>query len=428
MKTFPVHRRIRSDSLACVAILSVSFTGGAWAQSPDEIEAQLQESLKNVQELLENVPTLQQIEADEAALRELLNDTQDDLQAERARRAALEAQLQRLTGEAGPDTPPAGTEPPGAAVMAESSRWLTLPARRINALGMLDTAAQPIGVVPTGTESLVPRWPAHVSLPDGVAWPGVEIDGLRTRVVQGDTLGGRRVLGEFELRGTQAFWAWRGGADTASTANDAWLEALLRRTPLEAQRAGVALASFQIAPREMGLPEALPPQGSLSLRTAEHLGIDPTMAGVILVVERDGIDARRLEADDRQAGWIGRSTSTWVRLTDDGATLNVRQSSGLDTRLANLDRQRRAWQRDLRRADSRNDPVVQQARAELDRLDQETERLRALREGFDADARTRGVENGLTPAAAAAPVIRLVDPVTGVVLLRLTLAPAAPNL
>ncbi|MEM8496172.1 MAG: hypothetical protein AAF663_12390, partial [Planctomycetota bacterium] len=154
----------------------LGFPVAASAQSEEQLEAQIQQALENAQELLEQVPTLQQIEADEAAMRNLLNRTQDDLQAERARAAALEAQLQGLTGSSGGSATLNPTAQPIPNTTDEAKGWLRFPERRVNALGMLETSDHRVGQVPEGTEAFVPRWPTHLQLPDGVAWPSVEID------------------------------------------------------------------------------------------------------------------------------------------------------------------------------------------------------------------------------------------------------------
>ncbi|MEM7578203.1 MAG: hypothetical protein AAF328_12105 [Planctomycetota bacterium] len=422
--------RLRGHQTAARAVwISASLAAGSiFAQTPEEIEAQIQEGLQNAQELLENLPTLRQIEADEAAMRGLLNQTQDDLQAERARTAALEAQLQGLTG------PPAnaplqnGTrsataiatttpQPPSA----ESSRWVTLPPRRVNALGMLDTAAQSIGRVPEGTEAWVPRWPTHVALPEGVAWPRADIQASQTRLIQPGALGQERVLGVFELRGNQVYWSWRAGADSGVAANDAWLEPLLRRTRFEAQRAGVALESFQVTPTSHRLPQPLMAQGTLTMRLREHLGIAMAGAGVSLVVEADG-PMQRLEADSSQAAWVGPTQSLWVRLLPEDGTLTVRTSPGLDARLAAIERQRLAWERDLQNTTAEVS-VREQARAELERLEAAAEELQTLIDAIPNDVPSVDAAATLGVASVSAPIVRLIDPQSGVVLARLSLSP-----
>ncbi|MEM9752056.1 MAG: hypothetical protein AAF916_01575 [Planctomycetota bacterium] len=406
----------------------LGFPVAASAQSEEQLEAQIQQALENAQELLEQVPTLQQIEADEAAMRDLLNRTQDDLQAERARAAALEAQLQGLTGSSGGTATLNPTAQPIPNTTDETARWLRFPERRVNALGMLETSAHRVGQVPEGTEAFVPRWPTHLQLPDGVAWPSVEIDGPYTRLVQTDALGQRRPLGTFGLRqidtgGTEVAWSWPGGRQVAAD-QDAWLEPLLRRTRFEAQRAGIALAEFQIEPRAVGLPEPMPARGGVTLSLLRDLGVDPAIAAVSITIESDGT-MRRLEADAAQAGWVGPTASLWVRLTADGQSLQVRRGPGLDDHLAAIDRQRHAWRRDLRAADA--DASIQtQAQAELDRLDEQEASLEQLRTSFDSD---------LIPPSASVhttqkpvPAVRLIDPQTGVVLVRLTLAPEPASL
>ncbi|MEM1445586.1 MAG: hypothetical protein AAGF84_05985 [Planctomycetota bacterium] len=402
-----------------VLTIAASCTLPAVAQTEAELEAQIRESLENAQELLNNLPTLQQIEADEAAMRDLLNRTQDDLTAERARRAALEAQLQQLTG-AGHETRAAD---PQADVVrsdsSESSLWLALPPRSVNALGMLDISATLVGQVPEGTEAIVLRWPQHVRLPDAVTWPSVDIEGPRARLFMGSALGQRRELGVFEIRGNALFWSWQGGSQ-ANASKDAWIEPLLRRTWFEAQRAGVALARFQVAPRSLGLPEPLPTQGTKSFRLLDDLGVDPTLAPIVIVIESDGRWAR-LEADSNQAAWVGRDASLWVQLATDSSILQIRRGPGLDARLDALARQRQAWQRDLDHPAS-DDSTLAQAQTELDRLDLEAEQLQALRDALPDTPSANEAHATLLSTQPVAPIVRLVDPQSGVVLVRLTLA------
>ncbi len=421
-------RVLNRPALIGLAFIAVAIPVGlAAAQSQAEIETQIQEGFKNAQALLANLPTLQKIEAEEAAMRDLLNQTQDDLRAERARREALEVQLRALAGDVSPDpqkTPGNTGEARESKVASESALWLALPPHHVNALGILDTTARAIGTVPQGTQSLVPQWPRHAVLPDGVAWPEVEVEGAHTRIVQGGTLGARRVLATLELRGGEVFWSWTaaphgGGANTA----DAWLEPLLRRCVFAAQRAGVTLATYQIAPFMLNLPEGLSAGATLTLSAKEYLGTDPAIGPVALRIEQDGTEAQRLDADGSHAAWLLRDATLFVNLAADGSSLSVRRGPGVAGRIGALERQRQAWQRDLQARPGAAPPdadIVAQAEAEIQQLDEQITALRAAQSSKQTPA-----DPPIFPrdgVGGTSPMIRLIDPETGVVLTRLMLS------
>lgn len=408
------------------------------APTARELEERLGRGLENAAELLEQLPTLQRIEADEAALRGLLNDTHDELEAERARSAALEAQLRALTGEAGgtggaggnggaggaTPSPEATAQGPAATPEEpESARWLALPALRVNALGIIDSAPQRIGRVAEGAEAIVPVWPRHATLPEGVAWPTAEVDGNRTRIVQAGPLGDLRVLATLKLEGREAVWSWAGSSPGDSGLTDRWFESLLRRSTFEAQRAGVALSTHQLAPTLANLPGPLELGETLRLEARRDLGIDPAMGPVAFAIERDGARAVRLSSGPASGAWVLRTASLFVELAGDEAVVSIRRGPGFEERVDAIERQRRLWQGDLtaRPGSPPPDPEVRaQAEAEIARLDDELAKLSALR--VATSPRPSAEASASTSPEGGAPVVRLVDPETGVVLTRLVLS------
>lgn len=417
--------------LACV--VGVASHGDAQPATAADLEAQLARQMQAASEQLEsltaNLPRLADIEREQEALLQKLGQRHDALKAEKARTARLSKQLRRLTaGTSGLNTPSASASISVSVLepSASSERWLALPERRIDALGMVESAWQRMGSVPAGTEHAVPRWPAGLVLPEGKAWPVVRSAEGRTRLVAEGAAGDERTLAELELRGREVWWRWSSGASGPGLG---WFDAALRRTPFEARRAGVALATYQVEPARVSVAlRGLPRDGSTwDAMPVLGLGTNPDveLGPVVMRARANPPGWALLATEPRHLAWLHDERSVQATLSDHGR-LRLAQGPGLRDRLETLNRQRRAWQADTSSPDAWTRAMAQE---ELVRLDAEVSAMEALRASVAATAMSESA-SGVAPLAesfagqpvAGQPGFELVAPESGVVLVIVTLS------
>ncbi len=345
---------------------------------------------------------LRQIEQEQQALLDKLGQTNDALQAEKDRNAALEARLQALLGS--PATQPAGTQPvqPATSVADPEWRYVDLPPRVVNALGMIQSGEVELAALPPGTQRFVMQLP-DLAAPDGVTPIVVDQDHSATRFVVDDALGNRREIATLSVHEDRAVWRWHAlsPAHLAEALNH--LDRRLKRAQFAAVREGVVLQRYHPRPAELSL--------SVKLGVPQHV-VRHDWGAVALRMESTPAGWAVLKTEPDHLAWLSDDRHVAVFATGD--TFVVRPGHGLSDRLRMIDQQKLAWQRDLDRGargetDARIDE--RQVRDELARLDEEAGKLEALRSQLSADASGR-----------RGPVrFSMLDPETGLMLATVTL-------
>jgi hypothetical protein len=369
----------------------------------EDFEARYLEAVKVVEAQLQQAS--QQIEAEQKALLDKLGQTHEQLQAERRRADALEQQIKNLSGLPR-DSAAVTTASEPVAAAAGGHGFLDLPARTVNALGMIERTERVAGQVPQGTERVVIVWPPDVSAPEGSVRPTVRVDGKRAYLEAQQTLGPARTLASWEVDGTDLKWSWHPASPVEMASVLAYLDTALPRCRFEAQRVGVTLATYQLLPKELRVAaEAASPQAVV---------LRPELGPLWLVVEQTPAQWILFTEREELVEWVSETRSWQVALGQDGASLTVRHGAGLEHRLRELARQREQWQQDLARSRTRGMPTSR-IETELERIQKETQRLESIRQSLSGVAEPSGN-----------PVVKLMTRDRHLVLARLILVSEAP--
>ncbi|WP_428386416.1 hypothetical protein [Mucisphaera sp.] len=372
----------------------------------DDFEARYLEAVKRIEAQL--IQAGQQIEAEQQALLDKLGKTHDELQAERERADRLASRLRALSGEASVAVDVAEPVSMEAVVGDDELRFLDHPEREVDALGMIRANKQVIGTVPAGTESMVLIWPDGLEAGEGLLRPDVRNEGGRGHLEIRRPMGSPLLLAQWWVEGTDFVWSWRAHSPIQSAEALAYLDRLLPRSRFEARRAGITLAGYQFRPVELDMDSA---DGASAAGVVLRPGLGPIRLGA----EPAGYGWLLVSEDATHIEWVSLERSWQVTLGRDGRSVRVRESSGIERRIQELERQKDRWQRDAANGGGTGG-MANRVRAEIERIDEQLQRLEAVRDRLS--------ENRM--GEAAIPVVRLMSQDEKTVLGRLPLAEGTP--
>lgn len=360
--------------------LTLLLAAPAMAQSDSDLEKQIKEASalpeqmdQAIDRVIEKVTNH---DAEQKALLKKLGEADERARQEKARADALAGQLSKLTGANAPLPTPADITPGTATVPPPSAiPTVVIPERRVNGLGMVESAATALADV--SPESNEVRFVPLAELESTAGALRIEQSGGRVAFLHDDGLANGAPLAYLQLDAGKLVWRWAervvGGARPTLATLDRWLATGV----IEAASHGNVTGRWQVAP--VNIDAELPPPSA-----TDRLELEGPAWAVGLPLD--------VAAEEPVVGWIVEAAAPQrQRLLSGDAVLALEwnaQAGKLGVQhqpmqggtAAQLDQQIAAWEKDRETELAKDSP----SERELARYHAELERLRATRSALDA--------------------------------------------